>query len=869
MLPAVAELGSASQGHIRSESYGDTITDAFDEASYGVWSTIMQTMDQPHVLEDDPQQPSVSDFSTTPVGDSKVSATTTITKPFMALERQERLEEFASAFLDVSVFDLAEVWLPIGKDSDCLGLVTSVTSTKSNATLNEFTQESEKFIVKYWSGAVGRAYSSGNPVWSFNKDVFADAGRLDLFNKAKIETALAVPVFSGKSSSTPAFVFCCYSFVRTGSVPFVLKFVQQALKLLWGGLDKVQPHESVGEDIWRDVAPADLGEMAADVEMQQHFIIKKRPIASISNEPYTSNDTDDSLAFKSETLEPPSGVASVRSIYTGHGTSSEYGSTDYGEEILPSPIQPIQYQTFASVQNTIHDAIKTVAEMQPYHQHVATNATGSKRAHVYQVEPQQSFKQQQQQQHVFAQSNQAQQSFVDQQQVQPLYMQTQQQSQGFVQQQQQSEGYMQQQELYTQQQQQQQPQQQQQQHQYQPQHYAGEQTTSSDDRAFFAAAPAPLPLGRPLPLPKQVVDSGSRSNSMSYLQEANSSFNSLEGFLQGDDEQQTMSGFHPVPDRVLNEGNNAQQQFDNHNPYGVTRTAPPPEPTPTPTYSVPMDQISAKGITFPVAPSASAQTSVLGGPNGMSQNSQFCMPVAQTGLGSGSGNGKRCRIQGCSEPAVSRRPYCVRHSGNRMCEQEGCSKCAQGSTRFCIAHGGGRRCTFPGCDKGARDKFFCAAHGGGKRCKFDGCNKSAVGGSSLCTAHGGGRRCSVEGCDKSAQSSTKFCVKHGGGKKCCHPGCEKVARGRTQYCAAHGGGVRCKLAGCNRVAIGKLQLCRAHGGGARPKNTSTNSFPTLARQDVPAGASFQQLNPSGGSMFGQLQDSGGNGSSNGNTMAHV
>ena len=179
---------------------------------------------------------------------------------------------------------------------------------------------------------------------------------------------------------------------------------------------------------------------------------------------------------------------------------------------------------------------------------------------------------------------------------------------------------------------------------------------------------------------------------------------------------------------------------------------------------------------------------------------------------------KVCRILGCEDLAMARRPYCLRHSGSRQCEfLGGCTKCAQGSTRFCIAHGGGRRCTFPGCDKGARDKYFCAAHGGGKRCCVEGCNKSAVGGSAQCTSHGGGKRCKVQGCDKSAQSSTNFCVKHGGGKKCSHVDaatqkrCDKVARGRTDYCASHGGGVRCKLDNCNRVAIGKLQLCRAHG----------------------------------------------------------
>lgn len=33
----------------------------------------------------------------------------------------------------------------------------------------------------------------------------------------------------------------------------------------------------VGKEMWRDVAPADLGEMAADLEMQQEFLRKKRP----------------------------------------------------------------------------------------------------------------------------------------------------------------------------------------------------------------------------------------------------------------------------------------------------------------------------------------------------------------------------------------------------------------------------------------------------------------------------------------------------------------------------------------------------------------------------------------------------------------
>lgn len=61
-------------------------------------------------------------------------------------------------------------------------------------------------------------------------------------------------------------------------MPFVLNFVQKAVRLLWSGLDRiVDPHESVGKELWKDVGPADLGEMAADVEMQKAFIGKKRP----------------------------------------------------------------------------------------------------------------------------------------------------------------------------------------------------------------------------------------------------------------------------------------------------------------------------------------------------------------------------------------------------------------------------------------------------------------------------------------------------------------------------------------------------------------------------------------------------------------
>lgn len=198
-----------------------------------------------------------------------------------------------------------------------------------------------------------------------------------------LETALAIPVFSGKSS-TPAFIFSCYSFVRSGTVPFVLKFVQQALRLLWKGLDQVQPHSSLGDSIWNDLEPADLGEMAADVEMQQHFMRKKRPHHAIMElEDSESNTEDDTLDINFESLEGPSGVHSVRSIYTGSRSSPGLDPIEYpyNEQQIEAPM--FQYESVQSIQGHLQNAVRSIVDMKPVHQSVATNEQGSKRAHVF------------------------------------------------------------------------------------------------------------------------------------------------------------------------------------------------------------------------------------------------------------------------------------------------------------------------------------------------------------------------------------------------------------------------------------------------------------------------------------------------------
>lgn len=170
MLPSFAELGNsaADEAHKQSPSpFGDP----FDEASFGVWATIMHSPDEGNSPEGG-QSPEMQ--SIVPSGpqydDNDIPRfDAIIDQPVMPIHRRERLEEFCSAFLEMSVFDVSDVWMPAGGQAyDTLGHVTSIVSTKQNSLLNEFTLVSQYAQIKLWSGAVGRAFASGNPVWSAN-----------------------------------------------------------------------------------------------------------------------------------------------------------------------------------------------------------------------------------------------------------------------------------------------------------------------------------------------------------------------------------------------------------------------------------------------------------------------------------------------------------------------------------------------------------------------------------------------------------------------------------------------------------------------------------------------------------------------------
>ena len=141
----------------------DSVSDAFDEASYGVWSTIMNSAS----------------------GDTIRTSGAIASKMHLI---QERLEEFANAFLGMSVFDVADAWItsissPEATNSTDIGdgivvchatpklkcLFTVAANEMNNENVHLFREVSANASIEFGDGAVGKAFSSGYPVWSSNK----------------------------------------------------------------------------------------------------------------------------------------------------------------------------------------------------------------------------------------------------------------------------------------------------------------------------------------------------------------------------------------------------------------------------------------------------------------------------------------------------------------------------------------------------------------------------------------------------------------------------------------------------------------------------------------------------------------------------
>jgi len=162
MLPWFAELGDSKDDDRMNTT---TASNAFDEASYGVWNTIME--DAPDFAK--PDEITSSNYETVKF-DEQLPYQLCSKSEQMPQMRIDRLEEFASAFLGMSQFDIVDVWLPPSLEHvDALTNITNVfASSKQSNLMEEFRTISSQTLIKVWSGAVGRAFGSGNPVWSSN-----------------------------------------------------------------------------------------------------------------------------------------------------------------------------------------------------------------------------------------------------------------------------------------------------------------------------------------------------------------------------------------------------------------------------------------------------------------------------------------------------------------------------------------------------------------------------------------------------------------------------------------------------------------------------------------------------------------------------
>ena len=137
------------------------VIDDFDEASYGVWSTIMNS-----------------------ASGNTIRTSTTIASKLGII--RERLEEFLCAFLGMSMFDVGDAWVLSSADGEGVGnarddkkrtlkCLFTAAATENNQGINAFRGISENSSIQSGDGAIGKAFSSGYPVWSSDKVRSEDA----------------------------------------------------------------------------------------------------------------------------------------------------------------------------------------------------------------------------------------------------------------------------------------------------------------------------------------------------------------------------------------------------------------------------------------------------------------------------------------------------------------------------------------------------------------------------------------------------------------------------------------------------------------------------------------------------------------------
>ena len=168
ILPDFAELltevdkdGNTSQKRLSLLSQNtETDTPDFDGQAFALWSTIMNG----------PTSPSKSNNNEQKKTDAPSNGQ--LQFDYIEPKRKVRLEEFMTAFLGFSLFDIADVWAPL-TDANGVTSLYNVFAANSEETDQDsnvvfFKTISKTTVIQPWSGAVGRAHSTGTAVWSTN-----------------------------------------------------------------------------------------------------------------------------------------------------------------------------------------------------------------------------------------------------------------------------------------------------------------------------------------------------------------------------------------------------------------------------------------------------------------------------------------------------------------------------------------------------------------------------------------------------------------------------------------------------------------------------------------------------------------------------
>ena len=149
------------------------------------------------------------------------------------------LENFSRSFLGMSMFDMADIWVPVdnGYSTDNGGAlpvlkhVSTVAHESQNEEFISFHCLNCMVAISSWDGCVGQAFASGLPIWSSDEQVIWDFNRATMFRQADIKTAFSYPVYFA-GSMRPKFPSCVVSFYsRSDMEPneTVMNFVSHTL----------------------------------------------------------------------------------------------------------------------------------------------------------------------------------------------------------------------------------------------------------------------------------------------------------------------------------------------------------------------------------------------------------------------------------------------------------------------------------------------------------------------------------------------------------------------------------------------------------------------------------------------------------------